>query len=486
MIRKKRLPMFQNPILKGLKSKVFPAMQAFVFCSLFLVMSAESVAQQQTNSDAEALPASLTLEEAFERALRFNHTIRIERLELERSANTVFRGNAGQLPELSLSGSAEFSSSNVELELNQFNGNGNGDGENGGGPQRISVTGAESTNFMANLNLSYTLFDGFRGRYRYRELQNLDRITQIGARFIIEQTLLEVSAAYFDLLLAEAQLEVVRENLELSERRVQQTEQAREYGLATRLDQLTAEVNLNSDAVRLTEAENARDQARRELLFLLGAGYDSDNITLDDRFTVSENLSAEELLQSALQENPLIQIAREETDLAGLQQRLAAAGFFPTLQANVGYGYMRQNNDAGQLRFLEDTGFRAGVTLSYPIYDGGVRSRNMQNAALARKGREENVRRTAMEIEKDLLNAYSRFVTLGRQTEINRLNTTAAELQFETAEEAILSGQITSVELREAQINVLNTRQQLNETVYAQKQQEMTLLLLSGQLMRGE
>ncbi|MCH8557324.1 MAG: TolC family protein [Balneolia bacterium] len=421
---------------------------------------------------------TLTLEQAFERALQNNHAIRIERFEQEQSSNSVFRGNAGQLPVLSLSGSAELSRNDVEIELADFE-------SNGADPRRISVDGAESRTLSAGVEMSYTIFDGFSGRYRYRQLQAQDRLTRLSVRMTIESTLLEVAEAYFGVLQAEEELRIVSENLDLSELRLQTTREALQFGNARRLDVLNAEVNLNNDRISVEQAENGLQQANRALLFALGMEFSDGEPVLTDDFTVQDEMPLDELLQSALTNNAMVKLADEEISLAEIQRRLEGTGRFPSLTASARYGYVRQDNDAGNFTYLEELGYTAMLSLRYDIFDGGVTRRSVQNARIAEKSREENKQMMLKQVEKDLLNAFSDFQTQLRQLDIANLNVETAELNFEDAEESVRVGTISSIELREAQINLQNARLTQNELRYGLKQQEMILLLLSGTLLES-
>ncbi len=436
--------------------------------AIVVPVSTDSYAQEQASQP-------LTLDQAFEQALLHNHAIRIESFAREISRNAVFRGNAGQLPTLNLTGSASFSRENSEIELTDF--------ENEGNNRRISTEGAESVTLTAGVELGYTIFDGFSGRYRYRRLQNQDRITWYSTRMVMEQTLLEVARAYFDVLQQQENLEIVRDNLNLSETRLETVREAQRYGNARRLDVLNAEVAFNSDRITLEDAQNSLNEARRELMFLLGMDREDPAPEPTDHFDIQDTLPVDEILASALHQNSLVQIASAELSLAETERRLQGSNRYPSLSAQARYGYQRQENDAGLLRSQEQTGYTAMLNLRYSIFDGGVTSRSVQNARISEKSREENRLLVQKQVEKDVLTHFEAFQTRLRQLDIAELNVETAGLNYETAQQAFQIGQITSTELREAQLNLLEARRQQSELKYLIKIQEMQLLVLSGELL---
>ena len=446
-----------------------------IFC---FQLSANEVNAQSMQSELDpVLNATLTLEEAFEITLQQNHAIRIERMTAEQARNNVTLGNAGRLPVLEVTGGAELTRDNTDLELANF------DNPNAGNTS-ISVDGAQSRTYQAGVNLRYTLFDGFSGRYRYRQLQQFDKTAQLGTRVVIEQTLFDVAQSFVALLEAEEQLMIQRENLEISELRVQRTRDAREFGTARQLDIQNAEVNAGNDRIRVEQALNRRNEAWRNLRFLMGMedvqSDDSPELVYD--YITDTNLELEELLHSALNQNVRIELSLAEVNLAEIQQRLEAGNRFPEISLQGRYGWLQQENDANQLRSLEQNGFTASVNLRYTLFDGFNTRRAVQNAAIERRSREENRIQVMRSVETDLLNTWASFTTQQRALDIAAATVEAAELQFEQAEEARRQGQLSSIELRDTQLSLLSARLQKNQIQNDLRLREIELLILSGGL----
>jgi outer membrane protein TolC len=421
---------------------------------------------------------TLTLEAAFEQALEQNHAVQIELLRREESRNNVFRGNAGQLPTLDLTGSGELSRSNSDFDIASFRPDAPPE------TNSISTDGAQSLTLNAGVELNYTIFEGFSGRYRYRALQSQDRLTQLSSRINIEQTLIEVAAAYFNLLQQEEALDIVEENLALSQARLERVQEARRVGQARQLDELNAEVDRDTDAISVEEARNQRDEARRELLFTLGMEIeDKAGLQLDDRYEASPELELDMLLQRSINQNAGLSLAQEEVRQAEISKNLENSARYPTLSARARYGYTYQDNDSGQLLRLEETGYTAGLSLRYNIFNGGVTRRAVQNAEINIKNRDENQQMMRKQVEKDLMNAYADWQTQQRQRALAQRSERTAQLNFENAQEAFQRGTISSIELREAQQNLQNARLRLSEISYALKQQEIVLLRISGDLV---
>ena len=179
-----------------------------------------------------------------------------------------------------------------------------------------------------------------------------------------------------------------------------------------------------------------------------------------------------------------IEVGDQERLLLGKDRNLEGSARYPTLSARARYGYTYQDNESGQLQRLEETGYTATLNLRYSIFNGGVTRRGIQNAEINVKNRDENRQMMRKQIEKDLMNAYADWSTQQRQRELAERSERTAQLNFENAQEAFRRGTISSIELREAQLNLQNARLRLSEISYALKQQEIVLLRISGDLVQ--
>jgi len=443
--------------------KLIALLPFLLFC--FFLMQPEIIHAQQ-----------LTLQQAFERALMNNHAIEIERIEEEKAENLTIPGNAGLLPSLELIGGGEFSVQDADLEIADFNDQG------GRNIRQISVNGAESRTYNASVQLSYTLFDGFRGRYRYEKLRIQNSAASLSTQITIENTLLEVADAYLTLLRAEENMNIREENLAISEDRLERIIEDRRVGAATELNVLNAEVNYNADEIELSAAQVERRNAVRNLYYLMGDQPDGDIETVDS-FVLNESLNPDELLRLTINQNTAILLADEQTSIAEQNKNIAGADRFPRISLSGSYGYFRQEVDASNLPLRETTGFTGGVTLSYNLFSGLSRKRSIDNARLNVKSSREQKMSVEKEVSKEVLNSYERYANTLRQLELTRLNVQTADRNFENSREAFRLGQISSIELREAQVNLLNEKLRFNNLTYLAKQNELVLMVLSGQLM---
>src|SRR6056297_604047 len=81
-----------------------------VILSFILVLSAGSVAAQE----------NFSLDEAIRAALEHNHSVQVSDIETDIAENSVTRGNAGQLPNLAITGGLSASYTDLDITPGSF------------------------------------------------------------------------------------------------------------------------------------------------------------------------------------------------------------------------------------------------------------------------------------------------------------------------------------------------------------------------------
>ena len=413
----------------------------------------------------------ITLEQAIERALEENHSITISRNLAEIDENSATIGNAGYLPNLSLNSSYTETVEDTRIEFPNPDAN-------------QDVAGNRSSRLNASLDLQWVLFDGFGNRYRLQSLQTGAELSAVQSRRDIELTMLQVIELYLNVTTSAQLLNVTREAVEISNQRYRRALRNFETGGGSRVDLLNAEVSLNQDSIRVVETELSLNRAKRNLLVLLGADPSSD-FEVSNTIEIDNRLSLDTLLPSALSQNARLSASEIESEQARLQLQQSRADIYPQISTNASYNYSRLESDAGQFTFQEANGITAGLSFSFTLFDGFRRDIAVQNSKIRLKNSREQRRLTEKEVQSDLLNALDSYTTNLYLLQKQQLNVETAELNFERTELAFEQGQVTNTDFREAQLNLLETRQDLISLRAQAKLSEIDLLQLSGQLLTG-
>jgi len=403
----------------------------------------------------------LTLDDAIRLALEQNHQIEVARNNEEIARNSVHIGNAGLLPKLDASASSNYS-----------------DRESSGS----ALTDGASTTTSAQLQLSYTLFDGLGNVARLKRLIESGRLGELTARRLIENTLFQVSTAYYAVAAAEESYRIARELAAISRERLQRAKNRSVFGQANAIEVLAAQVDLNADSVTVTQARYRLDEARRQLNLLLNREIDR-SFTVDGEVVFPETVNLGVLEQKAVENNADYLIARHQRRRSHHDLRLAQSARLPRVDIDAAYSLNRTESDLNLSLSDPDRTLRTGVQLSLNLFNGFQTRIGIQNARLEL----ENVKQLEQEAElilhKELKDAYEAYLNSRTVLALEDKNEQAAELNFVRTEELYGLGQVTTTQFREAQLNLIRARSSISNAKYNAKLNEIELLRLSGMLM---
>ena len=406
----------------------------------------------------------LSLDEAIAEALSRNQDILVARGEEEISSNNVNIGNAGLLPKIDIVGSMSYQDNEVQTSSSRF---------------------AEFTSTSVTLQANYTLFDGFGNIYTFRKLKSAGKIGRLEARNTIEQVILAVSEAYYNLADAAEQVAVAEEALAISGDRLERARLRSDYGQANTLEVLSASVDANADSVAWKEAVLGMDNANRALNFLLNRPLDTSYM-LKSEISFDRSMKKEGILQSAKQSFSSYLIARESVKQAEYDLGIAKADFFPELGVQAGYGF--SNTVAGFDAGTDDLSgnFSAALTLNFNLFNGFQSSIRSQNARIDLQNRKLLEQKALSELEKQVADTWQEFLNTLDILEFQKENLETAELNFRRSKELYVLGQLTTTTFREAQLNLINARKSIASAGYDAKILELKLKRFAGKLVTEE
>lgn len=412
----------------------------------------------------------LGLDQVIQICLERNYDVVVARNTAEAAENSAVPGNAGLTPTIALNGNGAYSVNNTDLQF-------------AGDIPPVSRDGAESRTYGANVGLTYALFDGLGTVYSYKQLKNSAVIADLEARYTIENTLLQTVVTYYNVARLKNQYEIAQSNLDISRDRLQRLEVGYDFGSATKLNVLNAEVDYNSDSVSVLQARQSWLNERRSLNQLLGFEIDTE-YEVDSNVVYAPNLELDSMLNSAMENNALLLAAAYREQGADFDIKRAQGQRYPRLDLNAQYGYTNNRNDAGILLQQENQGLSAGLTLRWVLFDGDRISAQVKNAKLAYESSQELRDKTMTGVERDVKNAWGTYQNDLTVLEIEQINVTTNELNFQRSQEQFSRGQITSTQFREAQRNLALARLNLNNARYTLKLSELELVRLSGRLLQ--
>jgi outer membrane protein TolC len=431
-----------------------------------------------------AAQEQFSLDEAIRAALVHNHSILVSDIDTDIAENSVSRGNAGLLPNLAISSGLSGSYSDLDLTPGSFFQNlldPQNSGQQGARPS-ISYDGVTTTQFSSQIGSQMVIYDGMKGRLRYKILETGRDLADLQYRSEIENTILDVTSRFIRVASLQRAIEVKEISLAQSTDRYRTVETRREYGQVNEQQLLQAMADLKSDSTEFRNLKLQYENAYRNLHTEIGWEQRDTNPVADD-FTTADMPDYEDFLSLMMENNSVLNIREKRLEQAELNERVTAAGFLPSITASAGYGYSYLSASEGQFETQEQLGFSGGFSLKIPIFSGGRNRIHSQNAR--DRIRQEELRReeSAMQLHTRFENSWHQYIHYKDQLVTERVNLSVYERNYERAKATFDRGEITGVELRAAQLSLESARLRVAETGFQLKQSETLLLYLSGVLI---
>jgi outer membrane protein len=292
---------------------------------------------------------------------------------------------------------------------------------------------------------------------------------------IVQEAVLNVKQAYFALLQAKKLVLVEQKTVEQTESHLRQAQAFFRAGSKPRYDVTRAEVDVNNARLGLI---NANSSVRIRTIALNNAmGADPGQaIEIDDAFPPPREMpSLEKTLDDALKKRPELSKADADIETARARVRAEEANYLPTLSASGAYNWASGTQDLGSFNGVPLQGdvqnsWNAGVTLSVPLYQGGLT-----------KGRVSEARANlmALEMQRDSLKqsiglevnqSYADMDSARLRIEVMESSLQKARENLELAQGRYEAGIGPYIEVTDAQLSAVQA-----ETDYVQAQYDYQL-----------
>jgi outer membrane protein TolC len=414
----------------------------------------------------------LSTQEAVTLTLENNYGIKIASNTVEIAENNSSVLNSGYLPTFTANSGATYNLDNTEAIFS----NGN----------ITNLNSAESSRYNASVNLNYTLFDGLGRYYNYKRLKEEKQLTELDARETIENTMLQLFSVYYNVAQLSQNTDAISQTLNISKDRLKRAEYQFDYGQSTKLGVLNAQVDINNDSINYINLKQQLKNSKRDLNVILGNSGDI-NFEVDTLINFVLNLNKADLLNKVKDNNVTLLQIRKNLVINEYNVKTWKSDFLPTLGLTGSYGWNKNNNNAAS--FLEtstNTGLSGGLNLSWNLFDGGGTITRVKNAKINLENQQLQKEQIIIDIERNFENAWDDFQNKLVIFNVQVENIITSKNNFERTQEKFKLGQATSIEFRQAQLNLLNSELSRNQAKYDAKLAELLVLQISGELLNLE
>lgn len=406
-------------------------------------------------------PAALSLSEAIRAALENNYGITIAEADVSAASLNNNWGTAGRYPTIGFD--AAFNNS---YDLADY---------------------STSNQLSAGLGLNWTLFDGFRVNITKSVLENREDLSAGILGVIVENTIEDIVLGYYGVLLEKERLGVLEHVMQLSRDRYDYEQKRKELGSAVTYQVLQAENVYLSDKAAWLEQQVRVRNAMRNFNFILAADP-GKSWTLSESFTAdTAHFNLSDLHAKMIGNNQALKNQYTNLLLSLDETRLREAAFSPAVSAAAGidnrFTRIGAEGDAIRTRSYAPYG---NVRLTFDIYKGGVRKRELQIARINEETAQVEIEQMEHALTNELYNLYDYYEVRIALLGVADKSLASAELNLRLSEEKYRSGVINSFNYRDVQMIFLEASLRRIQAIYNLIDSRARLTRITGGYLQTE
>ena len=407
-----------------------------------------------------------TLEWALVQAYQNNPSLNAQRAALRATDEAVPQALSGYRPKLSITtlGGANYTNSTAQFPLST------------GGPiSNIQYT-EQFLSRSVGATGTYTVFNGFQTANRTRQAESQVDGARETLRVTEQQVLLDAATAYMNLLRDQAILDLNRRNVEVLTEQLKQTRDRFNVGEVTRTDVAQAESRLAAGRSALLGAQSnyVTSQANYRRVIGVDPGRLAPGTPVD---RLSPGALPRAVAQGQAQ-SPSVLASAYGVDVAALAVKISEGALYPnlTLTASASQGsYVAYEN-------LRQTQASIVGQLTVPIYQGGSEYSTIRQSKETLGQQRLNLDINRDQARATVVQSWGQLDAAKAQIEATTAQVNAAEIALNGVREEARVGQRTTLDVLNAQQELVNARVALVTAQHDRVVASYTLLAAVGSL----
>lgn len=393
--------------------------------------------------DSVQVPQPLTLKDAIRIALQKHPSVAIAKNQLEQARARRQQAEARYFP--TISPSATYVNQQTRTALPGFG---------------TRVGSIDET--RTDISLRQTIFDSGQREISAAQARRSVESAEQAYRDAVQQKVLSVTTAYYELLRRMALQKVAEANVQRAQQTVDVVKAQVEVGVAAQKDVLQAEAELANAQVSLIQSRNQVRLAEASLRNELGIGQDVPLQVAEVGDREAEQLpplgSLEAYLQEAFAQRPDYQRQRISSEIQRLSLRLAQIQSGIQIQSDFVYG-RRIDPDPGDTRSFT-------ISASYPLFDGGAARAAVRESRAGYDSALQQIEQLKLTVRLDVEQAYLTRAEAQERLNAARKALEAAQVNYQAALESRKEGVSSLIEVINAQVALVNAETNYVQAIY--------------------
>jgi HAE1 family hydrophobic/amphiphilic exporter-1 len=418
---------------------------------LAALVFAPALARAQQAPPADSL--RLTVSEAVEMALTANEQGRIARAAVDRTEGQVREAFALAMP--TIDGSYRFTR-NLQRPVLFF--------DQEGETEQIQIGNA--TEHAFDLTLEQPVVDLSLGS-ALRAARHGSAASEASYERALSNVALETREAYYFVLLADADVRVATNALDLARRRLEQVQLFFDVGTAAEFDLLTARVAVEGARPDLIRSENALRLANHDLNRVTGVPFPTAIELADSLSYEPVAIGLDEAVATALEGRPDLIAERETVALSRELVSVQRAETYPSISLFLN---LNRRSSSEEL-WPEDRDFTqsasAALALDIPIFDGRRTQGRTLQARADYVAAVERMHGLERDVELQVLDAWQSVQAAAEAVSATSATVELAQRAYDIATVRFRNGLSTQLELDEAEQDLIEAQSNAAEALYS-------------------
>ncbi len=319
-----------------------------------------------------------------------------------------------------------------------------------------SESNSQFTPHSVGVTVTQTLFNGYQTANRTRQAEAQVSAGRATLAVTEEQILLNAATAYMNLLRDGAILDLQRRNVEVLQEQLRQTRDRFNVGEVTRTDVAQAESRLAAGRSQVLTAES--NYVSSKAIYRQIIGVEPGKLAAA---TPVDRLSPRTLIQAIAtgrEFNPNVAAAMFGIDTALLQVKINEGALLPTVTATANVQQAWEPSISQNVAVLQQFSASLLGQVTVPIYQGGGEYSLIRQAKETLGQQRINLDTARDLVQSNVVQAWGQLEAAKAQIQATQAQVNAAEIALNGVREEARVGQRTTLDVLNAQQELVNAR----------------------------
>ena len=304
---------------------------------------------------------------------------------------------------------------------------------------------------------------------------------ETSTRIALEDFIANLTAEYYNFIQQKRRLANYYYAVQLSKERLRIVEERYNIGNFSRLDYQQAKVDFNADSAQYIKQQEVVLTSRISLNEMMAIDQVYTPIeTQENTIEADTTFQFNALWDMMLANNANLLMADCNNSMVQLDYKKVLSRNYPYVKLKAGYDYTFNKYETNSYTRRSNWGGSAGVTVGFNLWDGN-RKRQMRNAKIEMENARLQRNQLELGLKAELGNLWQAYRNNIQLLNLEKQNVINARENHEIAKERYMLGDISGIEMREAQKSLLDAEERLISVEYQTKLCEISLLQISGE-----